>query len=106
MAESLRCSSKTITTLLIDYTQIQNKKFFFKYSHSAAYLAKSQIFIVNSLTLNPSNTCEQANSSSPLYEIPIVLEDLSGSRRVHDTVPSSLVFSFQVLLGVGGSPGM
>ena len=27
MAESLSCSSETITTLLISYTQIQNKKF-------------------------------------------------------------------------------
>ena len=27
MAESLHCSPETITTLLIDYTPIQNKKF-------------------------------------------------------------------------------
>ena len=30
MAESLRCLPKTVTTLLIDYTPIQNKKFEFK----------------------------------------------------------------------------
>ena len=30
MAESLRCSHKNITTLLISYTPIQNKKFFKK----------------------------------------------------------------------------
>ena len=28
MAESLHCSPETITTLLISYTPIQNKKFF------------------------------------------------------------------------------
>ena len=30
MAESLRCSPESITTLLIAYTPIQNQKFFFK----------------------------------------------------------------------------
>ena len=30
MAESLRCPPETITTLLISYIPIQNKKFFFK----------------------------------------------------------------------------
>ena len=31
MAESFLCSPETITTLLIHYTPIQNKKFFFKF---------------------------------------------------------------------------
>ena len=30
MAESLPCSPETITTLLIGYNPIQNKKFFYK----------------------------------------------------------------------------
>ena len=39
MAESLRCSPETITTLLIDYTPIQSKKFKKNYTHKKMYIS-------------------------------------------------------------------
>jgi len=47
MAESLHCSSETITTLLIDYILIQNKKNFlkcFKFKKRAGKKKKAQRF--------------------------------------------------------------
>lgn len=56
-------------------------KRFLKNSHSTILSGQAPNLHCKLLDLNPWNTWKQANSSYPLHEIPIVLEDLSGSRR-------------------------
>ena len=45
MAESLQCSPETITTLLIGYTLIQNKKKIKNWQNNSVYLTKKIIQI-------------------------------------------------------------
>ena len=52
VAESLHCSSETITTLLIDYTPIQNKKLKKKkmwYTYTIEYYSVRKKAICNSM---------------------------------------------------------
>ena len=72
MAESLSCSPETITTLLLGYTTIQNKKSFLKKEkYVEDRLAASQEFLLNIIRM--LNICTHKREHKTWFKIFIYL---------------------------------